>query len=117
MIFRQMFDSVSGPIRTCWPRAGGEAMIIDPVLEKVDRYIQLLRELDLTLIKAIDTHVHADHITGLGALRDRTKCVTVMGKQSKTDVVSMRVATAIASRLTVSDCYTRRAIRTIATAF
>ena len=46
--------------------------IIDPVLEKVDRYIQLLRELDLTLVKAIDTHLHADHITGLGALRDRT---------------------------------------------
>src|SRR5262249_27620360 len=57
-----------------------------------ERYIQLIHELDLKLVKAVDTHVHADHITGLGALRDRTHCITVMGEQSKVDVVSMRVA-------------------------
>ena len=57
----------------------------------MDRYIQLLRELDLKLVKAVDTHLHADHITGLGALRDRTHCITVMGEQSGVDVVSMRV--------------------------
>ena len=62
------------------------------MLEKVDRYCQLLRELDLRLVKAIDTHLHADHLTGLGALRDRTHCVTIMGEQSKADVVAMRVA-------------------------
>jgi sulfur dioxygenase len=62
------------------------------VLEKVDRYIQLVNELDLRLVKAVDTHLHADHITGLGALRDRTHCVTVMGERSKVDVVSMRLA-------------------------
>jgi sulfur dioxygenase len=62
------------------------------VLEKVERYIQLINELDLKLIKAVDTHLHADHITGLGALRDRTHCVTVMGENSKVDVVSMRLA-------------------------
>src|SRR6202030_475911 len=73
-------------------RRGGEALIIDPVLERVDRYIQLVRELDLRLVKAADTHLHADHITGLGALRDRTHCVTVMGERSKVDVVSMRLA-------------------------
>ena len=67
-------------------------MIIDPVIEKVDRYVQLVNELDLKLVKAVDTHLHADHITGLGALRDRTRCVTVMGEQSKADVVSMRLA-------------------------
>ena len=61
------------------------------MLEKVGRYIELLNELDLRLLKAIDTHLHADHITGLGALRDRTQCITVMGEQSKADVVSMRV--------------------------
>jgi sulfur dioxygenase len=61
------------------------------VLEKVDRYLQLVRELDLKLIKAVETHLHADHITGLGALRDRTHCITVMGEQTKADVVSMRV--------------------------
>ena len=73
-------------------RRGGEALIIDPVLEKVDRYLQLVRELDLKLVKAVDTHLHADHITGLGALRDRTHCITVMGEQTKADVVSMRLA-------------------------
>ena len=62
------------------------------MLEKVDRYLQLVRELDLKLVKAVDTHLHADHITGLGALRDRTHCITVMGEQAKVDVVSMRVA-------------------------
>ena len=67
-------------------------MIIDPVIEKVDRYLQLVNELDLKLVKAVDTHLHADHITGLGALRDRTHCITVMGEQSKVDVVSMRLA-------------------------
>ena len=91
MIFRQLFDSVSSTYSyVLASRPGGEALIIDPVLEKVDRYIQLLRELDLRLVKAVDTHLHADHITGLGALRDRTQCVTVMGEQSKADVVSMR---------------------------
>ena len=62
------------------------------MLEKVDRYLQLVNELDLKLVKAVDTHLHADHITGLGALRDRTHCITVMGEQSKVDVVSMRLA-------------------------
>ncbi len=92
MIFRQLFDSVSSTYTyLIASRRGGEALIIDPVLEKVDRYLRLMDELDLKLVKAIDTHVHADHITGLGALRDRTKCITVMGEQSGVDVVSMRV--------------------------
>jgi sulfur dioxygenase len=93
MIFRQLFDSVSGTYSYLMAsRHGGEALIIDPVLEKVDRYLQLVNELDLKLVKAVDTHIHADHITGLGALRDLTQCITVMGEQSKVDVVSMRVA-------------------------
>jgi len=92
MIFRQLFDSVSSTYTYLLAsRRGGEALIIDPVLERVERYVQLLRELDLKLVKAIDTHLHADHITGLGALRDHTRCVTVMGVQSDVDVVSMRV--------------------------
>jgi glyoxylase-like metal-dependent hydrolase (beta-lactamase superfamily II)/rhodanese-related sulfurtransferase len=92
MIFRQLFDSVSGTYTYLLAsRHGGEALIIDPVLEKVDRYLQLVRELDLRLVKAVDTHLHADHITGLGALRDRTHCITVMGEQTHADVVSMRV--------------------------
>ena len=93
MIFRQLFDSVSSTYSYLLAsRHGGEALIIDPVLERVDRYIQLLKELDLRLVKAIDTHLHADHITGLDALRERTRCITVMGEQTKADVVSMRVA-------------------------
>jgi sulfur dioxygenase len=93
MIFRQLFDSVSGTYSYLLAsRSGGEALIIDPVLEKVDRYLQLISELNLRLVKAVDTHLHADHITGLGALRDRTHCITVMGENTKADVVSMRLA-------------------------
>ena len=93
MLFRQLFDPTSSTYTyLIASRKGGEALIIDPVLERVDRYLTLLDELDLRLIKAVDTHVHADHITGLGALRDRTRCITVMGEQSGVDVVSMRVS-------------------------
>ncbi|MEQ1955559.1 MBL fold metallo-hydrolase [Mesorhizobium sp. CN2-181] len=93
MIFRQLFDSTSSTYSyLIASRRGAEALIIDPVLEKVDRYIQLLNELDLRLVKAVDTHLHADHVTGLAALRDRTHCVTAMGEQTKADVVSIRLA-------------------------
>jgi sulfur dioxygenase len=92
MIFRQLFDGTSGTYTYLLAsRHGGEALIIDPVLERIDRYLQLVRELDLKLVKAVDTHLHADHVTGLGALRDRTHCITVMGEHTKADVVSMRV--------------------------
>jgi sulfur dioxygenase len=92
MIFRQLFDHTSSTYSYLLAsRLGGEALIIDPVLERVDRYLQLVKELDLKLVKAVDTHIHADHITGLGALRDRTQCITVMGEMAKVDVVSMRV--------------------------
>lgn len=93
MIFRQLFDHASFTYTyLIGSRKGGEALIIDPVLEKVDHYLQLFEQLDLKLVKAIDTHLHADHITGLGALRDKTHCITMMGEKSKVDVVSMRVA-------------------------
>ncbi|MFI5012548.1 MAG: MBL fold metallo-hydrolase [Hyphomicrobiales bacterium] len=93
MLFRQLYDSVSSTYSyLIASRRGGEALIIDPVLERVDHYVRLLRELDLKLVKAVDTHVHADHITGLGELRDRTQCITIMGEHSGVDVVSMRVA-------------------------
>src|SRR3989440_1122757 len=93
MIFRQLFDSVSGTYTYLLAsRRGGEALIIDPVLEKADLYLHLIREPDLRLVRAVDPHLHADHVTGLGALRDRTHCITVMGEQTKADVVSMRLA-------------------------
>ncbi len=101
MIFRQLFDSVSGTYTyLVASRRGGEALIIDPVIEKVDRYLQLVAELDLRLVKAVDTHLHADHITGLGALRDRTRCVTVMGEHEPWSTsCSMRVSEGDALRI------------------
>ena len=92
MLFRQLFDNVSSTYTYLLAsRKGAEALIIDPVYERADRYVQLLKELDLNLVKALDTHIHADHVTGLAALRDRTRCITVMGVKSNVDVVSMRV--------------------------
>src|SRR5579875_3289325 len=92
MIFRQLYDLTSGTYTyLIASRPGGEALFVDPVREKVERYLHLIEELDLKLVKAVDTHLHADHITGLGALRDRTHCITVMGEQSGVDCVSMRV--------------------------
>ena len=80
MIFRQIFDSVSSTYTYLISSGKGrEALIIDPVLEKVDQYIKLLNQLDLKLVKVIDTHIHADHISGIAELRDKTNCVTVMG--------------------------------------
>jgi len=93
VIFRQLFDPASSTYTyLIASRHGSEALIIDPVLDRVDRYLQLLKELDVKLVKAVDTHLHADHVTGLGALRDRTHCVTVMGDQSMVDIVSMRIS-------------------------
>ena len=92
MLFRQLFDSASFTYTYLLAsRPGGEALIIDPVLDRVEQYLLLLKELNLDLVKVVDTHIHADHITGMGILRDKTKCITIMGEQSAVDVVSMRV--------------------------
>ena len=93
MIFRQLFEPVSCTYSyLIASRRGGEALIIDPIPEKVDRYPQLMRQPDPHLVRAVDTHLHADHITGPGALRDRIHRITVMGKQSSVEVASMRIA-------------------------
>ena len=92
MIFRQFFDSFSSTYTYLIASGQGrEALIIDPVLEKTDQYIKLLNELDLRLVKVIDTHIHADHISGIAELRDKTKCITIMGEHAPGDVVSMNV--------------------------
>lgn len=92
MIFRQLFDQDSSTYTYLLAgRTGGEALIIDPVIGKLDHYLRFFSELDLKLVKALDTHCHADHVTALGALRDQTHCITVMGRESQVDVVSMRV--------------------------
>jgi sulfur dioxygenase len=93
MIFRQLFDHVSSTYTYLIASDHGrEAVIIDPVLENVNRYIKLLEELDLKLVKVIDTHIHADHISGMAELRDKTNCITVMGDATPADVVSMTVS-------------------------
>ena len=93
MIFRQIFDSISSTYTYLISSGKGrEALIIDPVLEKVDQYIKLLKELDLKLVKVIDTHIHADHISGIAELRDKTNCVTVMGDKTPADIVAMKVS-------------------------
>ena len=83
MIFRQFFDQNSFTYTYLIASdKGREALIIDPVLEKTDQYIKLLNELELKLVKVIDTHIHADHISGLAELRNRTKCITLMGEHA-----------------------------------
>ena len=92
MIFKQVFDQKSSTYTYLIASSKGrEALIIDPVIENVSEYIKLLKQLDLKLVKVIDTHIHADHISGLAELRDRTKCITIMGEQAPADVVSMHV--------------------------
>lgn len=93
MLFRQLFDQASSTYSYLLAdETSGEAVLIDPVKEHVPAYLQLLRELQLTLIFALDTHVHADHITALGDLRSATGCASMMGAQAKTDCVSLRFA-------------------------
>jgi len=92
MIFRQFFDSTSSTYTYLISSGHGrEALIIDPVLERTDQYINLINQLDLRLVKVMDTHIHADHISGLAELRDKTKCITIMGEHAPADVVSMNV--------------------------
>ncbi|WP_420468086.1 MBL fold metallo-hydrolase [Panacagrimonas sp.] len=92
MIFRQLFDPVSSTYTYVMASGRGrEALIIDPVKELLDHYLRLIEDLDLKLVRAIDTHTHADHITALGDLRDRTGCVTIMGEFTKAACVSQSV--------------------------
>jgi sulfur dioxygenase len=119
MIFRQLFERESSTYSyLVASRPGGEALLIDPVLEHTDQYLQLLRELDVRLTIAIDTHVHADHVTALGALRDAVHCSTVMGAETKADCVSRRVADdeVITSMASTSAPSTLRGTPTTATA-
>lgn len=92
MIFRQFFEPDSSTYTYLLAsRRGGEALIIDPVKERLEHYLQAIRELDLRLVHAIDTHTHADHITALGDLRDATACTTIMGERSRAECVSRQV--------------------------
>ena len=92
MIFKQVFDQKSSTYTYLIASAKGrEALIIDPVIENVDSYIALLNELDLRLVKVIDTHIHADHITGASKLKKVTNCSTIMGEHTPADAVEIKV--------------------------
>ena len=92
MIFKQVFDKKSSTYTYIIASSEGrEALIIDPVLDNVEDYIKILNQLNLKLVKVIDTHIHADHVTGAGKLRDKTKCVTIMGEHTPTDAVELKV--------------------------
>jgi len=92
MIFKQVFDTKTSTYTYLIASAKGrEAVIIDPVLENVNDYIQLLRDLDLKLVKVIDTHIHADHVTGASKLKQVTNCATLMGEHTPADAVEIKV--------------------------
>jgi sulfur dioxygenase len=92
MILKQLFDTASSTYTyLIASKKGREALIIDPVLENVETYIHLLKELDLKLVKVIDTHIHADHITGASKLKVQTNCTTIMGEQTPADAVELKV--------------------------
>ena len=92
MIFKQLFDTKSSTYTYLIASAKGrEALIIDPVIENVDSYINLLNELELKLVKVIDTHIHADHVTGASKLKNISKCSTIMGDHSPANTVDIKV--------------------------
>ena len=92
MILKQVFDNKTSTYTYLIASAKGrEALIIDPVLENVDEYIQLLKKLDLKLVKVIDTHIHADHVTGASKLKQATNCTTLMGEHTPADAVEIKV--------------------------
>ena len=92
MIFEQLFDTKSSTYTYIISSGKGrEALIIDPVIESTDKYIKVLKNLDLKLVKVIDTHIHADHISGLNELSKKTKCSKIMGEKSSSEVLDIRV--------------------------
>ena len=92
MIFEQLFDTKSSTYTYIISSGKGrEALIIDPVIEHSDEYIKILENLELKLVKVIDTHIHADHITGLNELNKRTNCTRIMGENSKSEVIDLKV--------------------------
>ena len=92
MIFEQLFDTKSSTYTYIISSGKGrEALIIDPVIEHSDKYIEVLKNLELKLVKVIDTHIHADHVTGLNELNKRTNCTRIMGEKSKSEVIDLRI--------------------------
>ena len=92
MIFEQIFDTKSSTYTYLVSSGiGREAIIIDPVIEDTDKYVQLLNNLKLKLVKVVDTHIHADHISGLNELNTQTNCLRIMGEKSKSEVIDLKI--------------------------
>ena len=92
MIFKQLFDKTSSTYTyLIASKEGCEALIIDPVLENINDYINILQSLNLKLVKVIDTHIHADHITGASKLNEKTNCVTIMGEHTPAETVQIKI--------------------------
>ena len=92
MIFKQLFDNKSSTYTYIIASdKGREALIIDPVIDNVNDYSNLLEELELKLVKVIDTHIHADHITAMNELNKRTNCSRIMGEKSKSEVIDLKI--------------------------
>ena len=92
MIFKQLFDNKSSTYTYIISSGKGrEALVIDPVIENTTEYLNVLKELNLKLVKVIDTHIHADHISGLNELSKKTKCSKIMGEHSASEVIDIRV--------------------------
>ena len=92
MIFEQLFDTMSSTYTYIISSGKGrEALIIDPVIENTDKYIKVLESLELKLVKVIDTHIHADHVSGLNELNKRTNCTRIMGEKSKSEVIDLKI--------------------------
>ena len=92
MIFEQLFDTKSSTYTYVISSGEGrEALIIDPVIEHTDEYLKILEKLKLKLVKVIDTHIHADHITALNELNKRTSCTRIMGENSKSEVIDLKI--------------------------
>ena len=92
MLFHQLFDKNSSTYTYLIASAKGRvALIIDPVLENIEEYIELVNKLDLKLVKVIDTHIHADHITAASKLKNKTNCTTIMGEHTPSNAVEIKV--------------------------
>nr|BFD67690.1 hypothetical protein HAGR004_27120 [Bdellovibrio sp. HAGR004] len=90
IIFHQLFDSESSTYTYLIADAKSkEAALIDPVLETVDRDLKLIEELGLRLMYVLDTHIHADHITGAGEIRRRTGVQTAVSKDAQVGCVDI----------------------------
>ena len=92
MIFNQLFDEKSHTYTYLISSGKGrEALIIDPVIEKTNEYLEVLKNLELKLVKVIDTHIHADHVSGLNELNKKTDCTRIMGETSPSEIIDIKV--------------------------